>query len=238
LSVRDAPRTAHAFWGALLAAAVPWLGLGGALPAAVVALAIAHWLRRRRRGLAGLAALEVVLMSAVVFVAFSARLYGGLTPYAARRASGPVTGIHDVGDALARLGRLGTIVADVVPWAPFSLLAAGSLWLLWCSRRTRVARIASERVDVEIVAAFLALACAAQVVAATFLAPALHGAWFDTRMLVPVAPLGAALAAWAARRWPRSAATLAVLTVAATAWLLGATLLGHATPAPPHGLGL
>jgi hypothetical protein len=217
---------------------VPWLGLSATLPALVVALALAHWLRRRRRGVSGFAALEVVLTSAVVFATVDERLYGGLTPYASRRSTGPVTGIHDVGDVLARLGRTAHAVGDLVRWAPFALVALASVALLWRSRRAGLARAIGPQVHVEVAAAFLALACAAQVLAAGILAPHLHGPWFDTRFVVPVLPLGAALAAWALRRHPRAAGALGVLTVALTAWILAAGLLGDATLAPPRGLGI
>jgi hypothetical protein len=105
LRIRDDPVAAPAFWAALLVAAVPWLTLGSILPAAVLALALARWMRRRRRGWAGFVALEVVLTSAVIYITIDDRLYGGLTPYAARLRSGPATGVHDLGDVLSRLPR-------------------------------------------------------------------------------------------------------------------------------------
>src|SRR5262249_7518432 len=61
LRVRDDPHAAPAFWAAVLIALLPWVGLTAVLPAAVLALAMTRWLRRRRRGLAGFVALEVVL---------------------------------------------------------------------------------------------------------------------------------------------------------------------------------
>src|SRR3954452_12432644 len=97
LRVRDRPEAAGAFWAALLVAAVPWLGLTAVAPAIVVALALARWLRRRQRGLSGFVALEVVFLSAVVFVTINDRLYGGVTPY----ASGARPGWAGVGFGVA-----------------------------------------------------------------------------------------------------------------------------------------
>ena len=238
LVVRDRPRSSTAFWAALLLATVPWLGLTGVLPAIVIALALARWLRRRHRGLSGFVALEVVLTSAVVFITINDRLYGGLTPYSGRAASGSATGLGGIGDLAGRVGRLAELLAELVLWAPFALMAFAALWLLWRSRRERLVAISSEQVHIEVAAGFFALACAAQVAVAVFLVPSLDGAWFDTRFLVPVLPLGTALAAWGLRRLPRVGAALGTLTVALGVWLLVASVLGDATLAPPHGLGL
>jgi hypothetical protein len=236
LRIRDRPDAAPAFWAALLVAAVPWLGLSGVLPAAIAALALARWMRRRRRGLSGFVALEVVLTSAVVYITVDDRLYGGLTPYAARRAGGPATGVHDASDVLGRVPRIGVLIYDLVRWAPFCALALAGLWLLWRSRRTRLAAAVSEQVHVEVVAAFASLALVAQLLGAAFLAPRVHGPWFPTRLLVPALPFAAALCALGLRRFPRAGAALAVATVGLTAWLLTATLGGGATLAPPRGL--
>ena len=56
--------------------------------AAVVAVALFRWLRRRRRAWTGIAAIEIVLMSVVVYISVNGRLYGGLTPYSARDRDG------------------------------------------------------------------------------------------------------------------------------------------------------
>src|SRR5689334_12827542 len=68
LHVRRWPRFAPTLGAALLIAALPWLALKLVVPAAVVALSLAHWLRRRNRGLAGFTAVEVVLVSGVVYI--------------------------------------------------------------------------------------------------------------------------------------------------------------------------
>jgi hypothetical protein len=235
LRIRDKPEAAVAFWGALLVAAVPWLGLTAAAPAVVVALALARWLRRRQRGLAGFVALEVVFLSAVVFITINDRLYGGLTPYASGARAGPATGLHDAGDVLARVPRIFELLGDL-RWAPFAALAVAGLWLLGRSVRTRLATAITEHVHVEVVAAFAGLVVIAQLLEAALLAPRIDGPWFPGRLLVPALPFAAALAAWGLRRFTRCGAVLAGITLGLTAWMLVAALFGDATLAPPHGI--
>ena len=235
LRIRDRPEAAVAFWAALLVAVVPWLGLTAAAPAIVVALALARWLRRRQRGLAGFVALEVVFTSAVVFVTINDRLYGGLTPYASGARPGPSTGLHDAGDVLARVPRIFEILGQLW-WVPFLMLTLVGVWLLWRSRRTRLASAIPDQVNVEVVAAFMGLVVLAQVLEAAFLAPRIAGPWFHARLLVPALPFAAALAAWGLRRFPRTGAVLGVATVGLAVWVLVGALAGDATLAPLRGL--
>jgi hypothetical protein len=237
LRVRDDPRAAPAFWAALLLATIPWVGLTAVLPAAVVALAMTRWLRRRRRGLAGFVALEVIFTSVVVFITVDDRLFGGLTPYAGRAAPGPSTGLHDAGDLLARIPRVFELVGDTVLWAPFVLMALGGMVLLVIAHRERLSAVVTDHVDVEVVALLAVLVLGAQLAAGGLIAPHHHGAWFPTRMLVPVLPFAAVPAAWALRRYPRTGGALAAVTIALTVWILAAGLWGDATLAPPRHLG-
>lgn len=237
LRIRDDPRAAPAFWAALLIAAVPWIALTAILPAIVVALAMTRWLRRRRRGLAGFVALEVVLTSVVVFITVNGNLFGGLTPYAGPLRSGPATELGGVGDLLGRLPRVAEALGDLLRWAPVAVLAFAGIFLLIRAHRERLTAIVPEHVHVEVVAAFAALLALAQLAEAALLAPRLHGAWFDTRYLVPALPFLAPLAAWTFRRHPRVSTALAVVTTAETAWMLIAALTGDATLAPPSGFG-
>jgi hypothetical protein len=237
LRIREDPTAAPAFWAALLIAAVPWLGLSGVLAAAVAALALARWLRRRRRGLAGFVALEVVLTSAVVFITVDDRLFGGLTPYAARLQPGPATGLGDLGDALGRLPRIAVLGGELLRWAPITALVLVTAYLLVRAHRARLAAAIPSHVDVEVAALFAGLMIGAQLVEAALAAPHLHGPWFPTRLLVPVLPFAAALVAWSLRRFPRTGGALATATVALTAWMLIASLTGNATLAPPQGFG-
>lgn len=237
LHVRDAPRAAPAFWAAVLLALIPWLGLTAVLPAAVVALAMARWLRRRRRGVAGFAALEVILTSAVVFITINDRLYGGLTPYANRLAEAPATGLHDAGGVLSRIPRLFELLGDAGRWAPFSVVALVGAALLVRAHRERLVAALGEHVHVEVVALFSALVVGAQLLGAGLLAPHVHGAWFPTRLLVVVLPFAAGPAAWGLRHHPRIGAALGAATLALTLWMLAAGLWGDATLAPPRGFG-
>ena len=237
LTVRDKPRVPVAIGGAAAVAIAPWLAVELAGAAAVCALALARWLRRRSRPLTAFVALEVVFLSAVLFVTIDDRLFGGLTPYAASRTS-PI-GADTVGDVAARLPRLAGLWigrdAGLLLWAPLGALAFYALWLGWRSRRDRLSIAVAAQADVEVAGGFLAAVCGAQVLVATFLAPALAGPWGPARLLVPVLPAGAALAAWGLRFAPRIGTVLAVATLALSAWLLAGPRLGEGTRAPVRG---
>jgi hypothetical protein len=237
LRVRDRPRMRTALLASALAALLPWLGTVEVLPGAIVALAVARWLGRRRGSVAGLMALEVMLFSIVLFVSLSARLYGGLAPEAAASPTSSPVLPDSLGGWLDRADRLVGLWVDrdvgLLRWAPFAALALWALWLLWRSRRERVARAVPARIEVEVAAALLALVCAAQVFVAVFLTGAMDGPWFPGRALVPVLPAGAALAAWGLRHAPRAGAALATLTLAASAWLVLELRLGTAGWADP-----
>jgi hypothetical protein len=223
LRVREEPRRSWAFWGAALIGALPWIATELVAPAAVVAVALTRWLRRRQRGLAGFIALEVVLTSAVVYITVSDRLFGGLTPHDVAR--GGATGVSGPADHLARAPRLATALAGdegLLVWSPFLLLSLLALWRLWRSHRERLAVALPGQGDVEDTAAFLALIALAVLLTAAFAAPSLSGdhPWLHARHLLPaLAPL-AALSAWGWRFAPRTGTVLAVLTVAANAILL------------------
>ena len=237
LRIRDDPHAPDTFWAAVLIAAVPWIAVPAVVPAIIIALAMTRWLRRRRRGLAGFIAIEVVLTSLVVFITVNDNLYGGLTPYAARLHPGPATGIESVGDVFARIPHIGTLLGELIRWAPVVLTSFVAAYLLIRAHRERLVAIVPDHVHVEVVSVFLALLFGMQVLAVALLAPRLHGAWFPTRYLVPVLPFAAALAAWAFRRYPRASGGLAVLTFALTVWMMVAGLTGDATLAPPDGFG-
>lgn len=223
LRVRDRPRMRAAVAAALPLAALPWLGPKYALPAGVLALVLARWLRRRGRSVAGLVALEVLLASVVVYVTVNDRLYGGLTPYAAEIPGETATDASFPGGYLGRSYRLVALWLDrdygLLRWAPFLALALWAMWLLWRSRRDRVAVAVPERMDVEVAAALLIATAGAQVLVAGFLSPTMFGFWFPGRHLMAVLPLAAPLAAWGLRHAPRAGAALAALTLAGSAWL-------------------
>ena len=239
LRVRDEPRGGPAAGCAALLALVPWIGPAAILPAAVVAAALFRWLRRRRRAWTGIAAIEIVLLSVVVYVTVNGRLFGGLTPYAAATGRHPPTGIGSFADALARWPRLLGVWADprygVLVFAPFVGLAFVSLWRLWRSRRERLARAFPGETDVEVAAGFLAAICMAAVLTAVVLYPTLHGL-SPGEALVVALPCAAALCAWSLRRWPRVGTALALVGVVLSVWLLAAPRIGaRAAVSPPAG---
>ncbi|WP_205699219.1 hypothetical protein [Conexibacter sp. SYSU D00693] len=224
LRVRESPQSRPTAGTAALAAVLPWLAAKLLVPAIVLAAALYRWLRRRRRGLQGFIALEVVLTSAVVYVTANGQLFGGVTPNDAALQEGGVTGATSATDYLDRLPRvLGLWVdrdAGLLRWAPVFALAGVGLWLLWRSQRDRLAMVVSDQVDVEVTAQFYALLAAALFASAVVLAPEDLGPWFAGHELVVALPPLTALAAWGWRFAPRLGTALAVLTVAASAWVL------------------
>jgi hypothetical protein len=237
LRVRDAPHLGRAAVAAVLIGLLPWLSIKFLPVAILCAAALARWLRRRRRGLTGIVALEIVLVPTVALITVNERLYGGLTPYAA--VPGDPTGASTGLDHLARFPRIVTLLLDpqigLLVWAPFGVLAFLALELLARSLRERLAVALPSIVDVEVTAGFLAAICAVTLLVATFLVPAIEGPFFPGRDLLPAIPVGAGLCAWALRHTPRVGAALAALTVAGGAWLVIAGHVADATLAPPDG---
>jgi hypothetical protein len=241
LRVRDLPRIRWVAGAAIALAALPWLGLAFAIPGAVVALAMVRWLRRRARSFAVLVTAEIVLFSAVVFVTINDQLFGGFTPTV---ADVPGRAIDDLGlaDVVDRLPRLVGVWLDraygLLRWAPVFALAFYALWLLWRSRRDRLARALPGQRDVEVAATLCALVCGAQAFVAVFLAPAMAGFWFPGRYLVCVLPLAVALVAWGLRRAPRTGAALIAVTAVTSIWwyaelrIDGGAIVGPSSRAP------
>jgi hypothetical protein len=225
LRVRERPRMLWASGAAALLAALPWLAAKLIVPGAVVAVALWRWLRRRQRGLTGLAALEIVLTSGVLYVVINERLYRSLTPHGVARHG--ATGLHAVGDLVDRLPRLAGVWLDphhgVLLWAPVLALAAIGLARLWRAQRERLSVAVADHVDVEVAATLLALIAAAVALTAIVLAPSLGGAGHPAahgRQLVPALPALAALAAWGLQGAPRVGAALAAVTLGASVGLL------------------
>ncbi|MEJ7797978.1 MAG: hypothetical protein WKF42_05725 [Solirubrobacteraceae bacterium] len=241
LRVRELPRIRWVAGAALALAALPWLGLSFALAGAVVALAMAYWLRRRARGFAVLVTAEVLLFSGVMFVTINDQLFGGFTPTAADVGG---RGLDELGAAeiADRAPRLVGLWLDrtygLLRWAPVLALGFFGLWLLWRSRRDRVARALPEQREVEVAATLCALVCAAQVVVAAFVAPTMFGFWFPGRYLIAALPLAVALVAWGLRHAPRVGTALAALTILTSIWwyaelrIGGGAIVGPSSRAP------
>jgi hypothetical protein len=240
LRIRERPRLRWTFWCASLIALTAWLDVHLALPGAVVAIALWRWLRRRGRAFAGFVALEVVLTSAVVYITINDRIFGGLTPASSRLSSGSPTGADDAGGWLERVPRVLGVFVDrdggALRWAPVLALALVALWVLWRSRRERLATIIDDQIDVEVTSTLLALVAAAGLLSAAFARPSLHGPWLVPPDVVVILPAAAALGALALRRHQRVAAVLTAVTVAGSIWLLAGARLGDdAGVAPPQG---
>jgi len=222
LRCREHPRRRFALGGAAALAAVPWLGPALVVPALPVAFALVTWTRRRRRAL-GLVAAEAMIASLIVYVTVDERLYGGLSPVAARLGPRP----EFPGAYIDRLPNLIATWLDraegLLRWAPALALGFYAGWLLYRSRRAQLARVAPERQAAEAAATLLLAVCAAQLLVVTFWWSGLRGAWFPGAHYVPALPAAAALVAWGLRHVPRVvAALLAGLTLAGSAWLVGA----------------
>jgi len=232
LRVRERPALGSAVAGALLIAALPWLGLKYLLAAAPVAVVLVRWTARRGRRTAALAAAEVMLASIVVYATLNDRLYGGVTPYAARAAEGSPTGAGSLAEHLERLPRFVALWVDrdvgLLRWAPVLALTGGAAWLVWRSRRTHLARLVAERADAEAAAALALAVWVAMLALAAFAAPSITGEWFAGRQLAAGLPLAGALCAWGLRHFRRAGAVLAALTLLASAWLAVAFALGDA----------
>jgi hypothetical protein len=241
LRARERPRIRRVAGAALALGALPWLGLVFAIPGAVVALALLRWLRRRGRGFAMLVVVEVLLFSGVMYVTVNDQLFGGFTPTTADVAG---RGLDDLGlgDFAHRAPRLVALWIDrsygALRWAPVLALAFFALWLLWRSRRDRLADVLPDRRDLEVVATLCALVCGVQVLVAAFVAPTMFGFWFPGRYLLVAFPFAVPLVAWGLRYAPRTGAVLTALTLATSVWwyaelrIDGTGIIGPTSRAP------
>ena len=156
------------------------------------------------------------------YASLNERLYGGLTPLAVRGRAGDrrvVAVATTLSGCRAWSAPWLERDAGLLRWAPVVALVLLGAWLLWRSRRVRLARLVAEQRDAEH-AAFLALAvCGAQLLAAAFTdAVARRGLGRRARR-----PRCRARS----RRWPGGCGTrrcagwaLGALTLAGSLWLL------------------
>jgi hypothetical protein len=220
VAVRERPLPRRAFAGALLLALLPWLDPWLLVPAIPVAALLARWTARRGRSVLALGTLEIQFASLVFYASLNERLYGGLTPLSA--ADGPALGTAGLPERLARFVTL-SVWPDraLLLWAPVFALAFGGVWLLWRSRRTRLARAVPDLRDTEHAAFVCVVVCTAQALVAVFALPRT-----ELAALVPALPCAVPLVAWALRRWPRVGAVLGGLTVGVSAaFVVGALTL-------------
>ena len=219
LRVRENPSTRDAVLVGLLIAQLPWLGTRFLIPGLPILAAMGWWLFRRGRALPAIFAVEVVAASLIAWVSVNEALYERPTPPADR---GLPTGAPD---------RLVSLWLDrghgLLRWAPVMALALLGAWLLWRSRRERLARALPEVRDREAAAELLLLVGAAQLLVGAFGVLRVEG----PEPLAAALPCAAALVAWGLRHHPRLGGLLAVPSLAATAWLL-ATGLDFDTSSP------
>jgi hypothetical protein len=223
---------------------LPWLGPKFFPAALVIGAYAARSLFRARRGTLAIGSTEVALLSLVFYVAINEGLYGGPTPYAAEAPGAGATGASFPLGYLERAYRLVALLIDrdygLLRWAPVFALALVGLWLVYRSRRERLARAVPQLRAMERAATMCVAAVAAQVVVAAFLAPTMFGFWFPPRHLLAGLPLAVPLIALGMRRMPRIGVALALLSAAASAWLyidvrLGAGGLVGPRPDAPFG---
>jgi hypothetical protein len=221
LDARPSRRDAFACFALL--AALPWLGARFVPAAAVVGYLAARGLWRARRRTLAVGTVELALFSVALYVGVNEALYGGPTPYSVSDPGEPATGASFPVGYLERSYRLVALFLDrgygLLRWAPVLLLAFAGLWWLWRSYRDRLARAVPQLHEVELTAGLCAAALGVQLLVAAFLAPTMFGDWFPARHLLATLPLAIPLVAWGLRHAPRVGTALAVLTLAASAWL-------------------
>jgi hypothetical protein len=232
LRVRSRARLRYAYGGALMLAVLPWLEPRLALVGVPVAIALVRWTLAERRRLVALLAAELMLGSVVFFARIGETLYGGPLPSWAEAGGTAPSLPFGYAD---RLGNLAGLWVDrdagLLRWAPVLGLAFFAGWLLWRSRRERVASVIPERREAELTAELLLAVCCVQWLVTAFAVRDLAGPWFPGFLAVPMLPCAAALCGWALRHARRTGAVLGALTLGATVWLLIARDPWDAPPA-------
>ncbi len=202
---------------------LPWLGTKFVPAGIVIGAYAARSLYRARRRTLAIGSVEVALFSLTMYVAINEALYGGPTPYAADAPGESATDASFPLGYIARAYRLVALFVDrdygLLRWAPVFALCFAGLWLLYRSRRERLARALPELGAIEQAATMCAAALGVQLLVAAFLAPTMFGFWFPPRHLLAALPLAVPLAAWGLRHLPRTGTLLGLLSVAGSVWL-------------------
>src|SRR4051794_19876065 len=221
VAARPSRRSAYSCFA--LIAALPWLEPKLLIPGAVVALYAFQSLRRARRPVLAITAVELIGFSIALYVGLNNALFGGPTPYSA--AVGDASGL-DVSFPIGYLERAYRLVAllidrdyGVLRWAPVFALAFMGAIVLWRERRSGLVRAIPGLRSEEAAALLCGAAALAQVLVAAFLSPTMFGFWHPGRYLIPALPLCVPLVALGLRRAPRVGTVLALIGVAASVWL-------------------
>jgi hypothetical protein len=105
-------------------------------------------------------------------------------------------------------------------------LALVGAWLVWRGRRGRLAAAVSGYAAMSSAAGLCAAVLLVQYLVAAFLAPTMFGLWFPGRQLMAALPLAIPLTAWGLRHAARIGSALALIGLAASAWLYVDVRLG------------
>src|SRR4051812_12095183 len=223
LRVTARPTRRSAYGCFALIALLPWLEPKLLVPGAVIALYAFRSLRRARRPVLAITAVEVVGFSIALYVGLNNALFGGPTPYSA--ASGDASGL-DAAFPIGYLERAYRLVALLIDreygllrWAPVLAPAFVGAVVLWRERRSGLARAIPGLRGEETAALLCGAAALAQVFVAVFLSPTMFGFWHPGRYLIPVLPLCVPLVALGLRRAPRVGTLLALIGVVASVWM-------------------
>src|SRR4051794_18152303 len=239
------PTRARAYGCFLLLGALPWIEPKYVVPGAVVAWFGWRAIRRARRPVLAITAVEVVGFSVALYVGLSEGLFGGPTPYSA--ALSEQSGLEAAFPLgyLERAYRSVALLIDrdygLLRWAPVVALAGLGAWLLWRERRSGLARAIPGLHGEQSAGLLGGFAALAQVLMAVFIWPEAFGFWFPGRPLLAALPLAVPLIALGLRHAPRTGALLALIGVAASVWLYvdvragDGSLVGGGLPDAPWG---
>src|SRR3954451_24111640 len=186
LHAAERPTRARAYGSCARVTALPGLEPKYLIPGAVIALYTFRRVRRARRPVLAVTALELIGFSAALYVGISEGLYGGGTPYSAALSGQSGIDVAFPGVFLGRAYRAVALLIDrdygLLRWAPVVALVGLGAVVLWRERRSGLA-LAIPGLQAEESAALLTGTVAlAQSLAAVFLAPTIFGFWFPGRL--------------------------------------------------------
>jgi hypothetical protein len=217
------PTRATAYGCFALLGLLPWLGPKYIVAAVPIAYFAFRAIRRARRPVLAITALEVLGFSLALYVGLSEGLYGGPTQYASALPGEGGTGVDSPLAYLERSYRLVALQIDgeygLLRWAPVFALALYGAWVVWREYRSGLARAIPGLQGEQAAATLLGFVALAQLLVAAYLAPHPGGFWFPGRHLVAGLLPALPLVAIGLRRAPRTGFVLALIGVAASVWL-------------------